>query len=172
MSTHQHHFIFSKNQEYNYSPILGKVFYENEKIIRWEDASFVEKYESIENSYNDALKFARKIQEAKVNFPIRANDDETLSYFHPNKEISFNKENEIELNYAPRIENSEVIKIDLDDEMLKMMESIGANTKTVEGVQVFYELLGDVFKNLIESENSLNDEEKTKLINDLKYTKK
>lgn len=173
METFRYHFVFQRKLENEdiYFPVLGKVFYEEDKIVSWEPIVFREKFEPLLTSYEESLKKASLMQQAKNNLPVKMNDDQSLSFFHPNEDISFNESNETVFNYSHKAENSSLINIDLDPETMSRLKKLGADISTVEGVQKFYELLGQAFIELLENSDNISDSEKESLKNSLKINK-
>jgi hypothetical protein len=172
MENFRYHFIFQKqsNTQDAYFPVLGKVFYKENEPINWEPAVFHDEFKSLSESYQETMKESNLMRLAKVNFPIVVGDDNKLSFFHPNEDISFNENHEITLNYAYDEEKSSLINIDLDDETIKSIHSLGADMVTVEGTQKFYELLGKAFIEFIENADDIDDSEKERLIQSLKIS--
>lgn len=173
METFRYHFVFQRKLENEdiYLPVLGKVFYEEDKIVSWEPIIFRENFEPLLVSYEEILKKTSLMQQAKNNLPVKMNDDQSLSFFHPNEDISFNDDNETVFNYSHEIEKSSLINIDLDQETLSKLKKLGADTSTVEGVQKFYELLGQAFIELLENSDNISDSEKESLKKSLKINK-
>jgi hypothetical protein len=170
MNTFRYHFIFQKKStdEDFFSPTLGKVSYVNNEPTHWEPVVFRDEFKPLVDSYNETMKESNLMQQAKYNLPLKVNDDDTFSFFHPNEDISFNEKNETVFNYAYDYEKSSLMNIDLDDDIMQTLKDLGADTSTVKGVQKFYEILGKAFIEFIENSDEIDDSEKLKLKNLLK----
>jgi len=170
MNTFRYHFVFQKKSttEDSYFPVLGKVSYNDETIVKWEPVVFHDSFKPLVDAYNDSLKETNLMHQAKHNLPIKVNDDQTLSFFHPNDDITFNENNETVLNYSYNEEKSSLINLDLDEDTTKRLSELGANTTTVEGLQKFHELLGKAFIEFIENCDDISDDEKDSLKKSLK----
>ena len=174
METFRYHFIFQKKTttKNSYFPVLGKVSYKHNEPTHWQPVVFHDEFKPLLDSYNDVIKESNLMQQAKYNLPVKVNDDNSFSFFHPNEDISFNDKHEAVLNYAHDKEKSSLINIDLDDDTIKRLNSLGANIMTVEGVQKFYELLGQAFIELLENSDDITDSEKESLKKSLKINKR
>ncbi len=170
MNTFRYHFVFQKKSttEDSYFPVLGKVSYKHNEPTHWQPVVFHDEFKPLSDSYNDVIKESNLMQQAKYNLPVKVNDDNSFSFFHPNEDISFNDKHEAVLNYAHDKEKSSLINIDLDEDTTKRLSELGANTTTVEGLQKFHELLGKAFIEFIENCDDISDDEKDSLKKSLK----